>query len=90
MGSSVRSLGREAPGPGVRCTRPEEELAFGVSLRLRGTTVSPFVGSHDGGLGMTSDPKTEVFRQRRSQKVPEGQICCEATVLDKLYVSEVI
>ena len=64
MGSSVRSLGREAPGPGVKRTGPEEELAPGVSLRSRGTTVSPRVESKDGGPGMTSEPKKEVLRQR--------------------------
>ena len=90
MGSSARSLGREALGPGVQRTGPEEEEAPGVSLRARGTTVSPRVESKAGGPGMTSEPKKEALRQRRSDKVPECQICCEATVLDKLYVSEVI
>ena len=89
MGSSVRSRGREAPGLGVRRTRPDEELVPGVSyLRSRGTTASPSDGSKVGGLGMTSEPKKEVLRQRSSQKVPECQRCCEATVLDKLYVSK--
>ena len=67
-----------APGPGVRRTGPEEELAPG-SLRSRGTTVSPSDKSNGGGLGMTNEPQNEVLRQRNSKNVLMGQIVCEAT-----------
>ena len=84
MDSSARSRGREAPGPGVRRTGPEEEVAPGVALCSRGTTVSPRVESNVGGPGMTSQPQKEVLHQRSSQRVPEGQRCDEATVSNKL------
>ena len=63
---------KKAPGPGVRCTGPEEELAPGVSLRARGTTVSPSAGSNVGGEGMTSESKREVLLKRNSQIMIEG------------------
>ena len=56
-----------APGPGVRRTGPDEELALG-SLRSRGTTVSPFNESKDGGPGMTNEPQIEVLRRKRLTK----------------------
>ena len=84
MGFSVRSRGREAPGPGVRRTRLDEALVPGVSyLRSRGTTASPSDGLKVGGLGMTSEPKKEVLHQRSSQRAPEGQRCYAATVSNK-------
>ena len=64
---SVRVRRGAAPGPGVRRTRPDEELAPG-SLRSRGTTVSPCDESKDGGPGMTNAPQIEVLRLRSSQK----------------------
>ena len=81
MGPSVRSSGREAPGPGVKRTMPDEELDPGVPyLRSRGTQVSPNEASKVGGLVMASAPKKEVFSPKNSQRVPEGQRCNEATV----------
>ena len=69
MGSSVRSCGREAPGPGVRRAKPDEELDPGVAyLRSRAIQVSPSEASEVGALGMTSAPTKEVFHQRSSQR----------------------
>ena len=70
---SVRVRRGVAPGPGVRRTGPDEELALG-SLRSRGTTVSPFNESKDGGPGMTNEPQIEAFRRRSLQNMFEGQI----------------